>query len=285
MAIIYFFAATSKLNPDWLSGRFIAIQFEHLSKHRLLGILYGDPYFQKLICYGGLLLDFLIIPLMLWKKTRKPALVLFCIFHLFNSYSFRIGIFPYLSIALAIFFIPAETIRKFFFRQQVSMPADQPAPHNLSKAKAFFIGLLGLYIFFQLLLPIRHLFYRGNVFWTEEGYRMSWKMMLRKKTGVITFKIHDPVSGKTWIDDPARQFKPEHVHWIAICPDIAWQYAQRLSATYKAQGYINLEIYAIDSVRLNNAPPQLLINPAVDLTKIKWQPFHHSSWLMPFKKQ
>ena len=38
-AIIYFFAAASKLNTDWLSGKYIAIQFEGLGKHHLLGFI------------------------------------------------------------------------------------------------------------------------------------------------------------------------------------------------------------------------------------------------------
>ena len=283
-AIIYFFAATSKLNVDWLSGKFIAIQLQRLSNHHLLGFIYSNPLFQKLVCYGGLLFDFFIVPLLLWKKTRKPAFVLFCLFHLFNSYSFRIGIFPYLSIAMAVFFFNAEAVTRIFFRRKLQVQIIKPVADKLNAGKKIVALILVIYLIFQLLLPLRSLFFPGNVFWTEEGYRMSWKMMLRKKTGTITFKLHDSASGKTWIDDPLQKFKPEHVNWIAICPDIAWQYAQHLKSHYKKQGFTNLEIYAIDSVRLNNSQPQLLINPTTDLAKIKWQSFRHSEWLLPFNK-
>jgi len=281
-AIVYFFAATSKLNGDWLSGKFIALQFEGLSKHHWLGFIYGNSVFQQMICYGGLLFDFFIVPLLLWKKTRKPAFALFCLFHLFNSYSFRIGIFPYLSITMAVFFFNAETIRKIFFRKEPAIPVAQPTTVNLNPGKKLLAFFLAVYLIFQLYLPMRSWFYPGNVFWTEEGYRMSWKMMLRKKTGTITFKLHDPVSGKTWVDDPLQKFKPQQVYWIAICPDIAWQYAQRLKKDYNKKGFPHLEIYAIDSVRLNNSHPQLLINPNVDLATIQWQVFRHAAWLMPF---
>ena len=188
-AIIYFFAATSKLNSGWLSGKFIAIQFQRLSNHHLLGFIYGNTAFQKMVCYGGLLFDLFIVPLLLFKKTRKPAFVMFCLFHLFNSYSFRIGIFPYLSIAMAVFFFDAATIRKIFFRKEPSIQIAQPLPLKINFSKKILLFILAIYLIFQVCLPIRSLFYPGNVFWTEEGYRMSWKMMLRKKTGTITFKL------------------------------------------------------------------------------------------------
>ena len=103
VAVIYFFAAISKLSADWFSGKFIAIQFSRLSTQHITGILYGQKWFQLLVCYGGFFFDLLIVPLLLWKKTRPYAFLLSCLFHVFNSFTFRIGIFPYLSIALNLF--------------------------------------------------------------------------------------------------------------------------------------------------------------------------------------
>ena len=283
-AIIYFFAAASKLNTDWLSGKYIAIQFEGLGKHHLLGFIYGNTAFQKLVCYGGLFFDFFIVLLLFWKKTRKPAFTLFCFFHLFNSYSFRIGIFPYLSIAMAVFFFDGETIRKIFFPKKIPVQVSKTIMLKINSVKKIFAYVLAIYFLFQITLPLRSLFYPGNVFFTEEGYRMSWKMMLRKKTGTITFKVHDPVSGKTWTNDPSQKFKPQHVYWIAICPDIAWQYAQTIKREYSHNGYAAVSVYAIDSVSLNNNPPQLLINPDTDLASVQWEPFAHSNWILPYKK-
>lgn len=283
-AIIYFYAAISKLNADWLSGKFIALQFSRLSTHRLLGFIYGDPLFQKFICYGGMLFDLLIVPLLLWKKTRVPAFVLFCLFHLFNAYSFRIGIFPFLSIAMAVFFFDPALIRKTFFANQPLATGFTDDEVKITFARRTLLIVLAVYISFQIYLPMRSWFYPGHVFWTEEGYRMSWKMMLRKKTGTITFNLHDPVSGKTWPHDPLTRFKPAHVYWIAICPDIVWQYAQHLKQQYNKMGYPQIQVFAIDSVRLNDSPPQLLIDPTADLANIPWHRFKHSQWLLPFKE-
>jgi len=78
-----------------------------------------------------------------------------------------------------------------------------------------------MYLLIQILLPLRPLFYTGNVFWTEEGYRMSWKMMLRHKTGKIHFKIIDTSSGKTWRTEPAEKFTAFHAGWRAVVHHIS----------------------------------------------------------------
>ena len=219
VAIVYFFAATSKLYADWSSGKFIAIQFSRLSTHHLVGILYSQKWFQLLICYGGFFFDLLIVPLLLWKKTRNYAFILSCLFHLFNSYTFRIGIFPYLSIALNLFFLKPEKIRSFFFKNKPSFVPAHNNIHTSTKRKLITYGL-AVYLLIQVLLPLRPLFYPGNVFWTEEGYRMSWKMMLRTKSGSIYFKVVDPVSKKIWKIQPSKIFAPSQVMWLAISPDV-----------------------------------------------------------------
>ena len=98
MAVVYFFAAMNKLQPDWMSGKFLMIRFSMLSKHPVLGGFYGNPDFAKLVSIGGFLFDLLIVPLLLWKRTSVGAFFLSIVFHLFNFYTFRIGIFPFLCI-------------------------------------------------------------------------------------------------------------------------------------------------------------------------------------------
>lgn len=283
-AIMYFYAAINKINADWLSGKFIAVQFSRLSHHHILGPLYSSKFFQLFICYSGFLFDLFIVPLLLWKRTRNYAFAAFCLFHLFNSYTFRIGIFPYLSIAMAVFFFDPQWIREKILR--VKDPVIEPVHYQteFSIGKKILVGILTVHIFLQLLLPLRSLFYPGNVFWTEEGYRMSWKMMLRAKWGHIHFKVKDDARGQQWLVDPAEKFSKLHVSWIAICPDIAWQYAQRLKSEYNASGHPGVKIYAVDSVYLNKNPPQLLIDTTVDLAAEKWKPFSHADWILPFRK-
>lgn len=284
-AIVYFYAGISKINADWLSGKFISIQFSRLSHHHWFGDIYGNKVFQQFICYSGLFFDLLIVPLLLWKRTRYFAFAAFCMFHLFNSYSFRIGIFPYLSIATAVFFLDNRITNQLIFRKNIPpLPQNETAVHSSPGLRKALLVLLCMHFILQLLLPLRSLLYPGNVFWTEEGYRMSWKMMLRAKYGWLHFKIEDKASGKKWSVHPSDHFNKYHVSWIAICPDITWQYAQRIKKEFRQKGYPGVNVYAIDSVVLNNASPRLLIDTTVDLAKVKWEPFRHSKWILPFNK-
>ena len=60
----------------------------------------------------------LIIPALLWKPTRKLAFIASIIFHLFNSFIFQVGIFPYLSLAFAVFFFDPKYIQNLFLKKK-----------------------------------------------------------------------------------------------------------------------------------------------------------------------
>ena len=278
MAIVYSFAAISKISSDWFSGKYIAIQFSELSRRPIAGLIYGQHWFQLFICYGGFLFDLLIVPLLLWKKTRNYAFIVACLFHLFNAFSFNIGIFPYLSVALNLFFLDAASLRKLFFKRY---PIPSPVINNDKNfaRNKMLVYAFGIYFIFQLIIPMRSWFYTGNVFWTEEGYRMSWKMMMRSKNGSIYFKVIDSGTHKQWINDPSKIFSSEHVNSLAISPDIIWQYAQRLKNDFAKKGVANVQVYAITNVSLNRSKPMPLIDTTVNLAAVKWQPFTHSTWI------
>src|SRR5699024_9038423 len=145
------------------------------------------------VTYFGIFFDLLIVPLMLWKKTRKFAFVLAVFFHLFNSVIFQIGIFPYLALALFIFFFPPETIHRLFLKRKKFYDRDEidiPAYKNL------LVAFLSIWFVIQLVLPIRHWFIKGDVLWTEEGHRLSWRMMLRNRGGFSKFKIVNKETGE-----------------------------------------------------------------------------------------
>lgn len=278
IAIVYFFAAISKINSDWFTGKFIAIQFSSLARRPVHGIIYGKHWFQMFICYAGFLFDLLIVPLLLWKKTRNYAFIAACLFHLFNAVSFNIGIFPFLAIVLNIFFLDPALLRRLFFKRNI-IKLDNYHSTNNSIQQKIILCSLAVYFFFQLIIPMRSWFYHGNVFWTEEGYRMSWKMMMRTKDGSIYFKVVDDDSHQTWIIDPLKTFSKAHVIWIAISPDIIWQYSQRIKSDYAKKGIMHIKIFAFTQVSLNRSKPMPLIDTTADLASIQWQPFKHSLWI------
>ena len=88
--------------------------------------------------------------------------------------------------------------------------------------------LLTGYFIVQLLLPIRHHFIQDNVIWTEEGHRMSWRMMLRTKSGIVKYKVIDK-SNNNEIPININEYLSKKQSRIASTkPDVIWQFAQYL---------------------------------------------------------
>ena len=72
----------------------------------------------------------------------------------------------------------------------------------LSPKQKAIAALLTMYLAFQVVLPLRHFAYPGNVSWTEEGHNFSWHMKLRTKRGDALFTVSHPATGTTWAIDP-----------------------------------------------------------------------------------
>ena len=88
-------------------------------------VLVGDFLQQKwlhyALAYGGILLDGLIVPLLLFKPTRKYAFIVSIFFHVFNSFIFQIGIFPYLALAFSLFFFSYRKNSKAIFKKETHL--------------------------------------------------------------------------------------------------------------------------------------------------------------------
>ena len=280
VCIVYFFAALAKLYPDWLELKPISLWFGSKAHYPVIGPLLQKTWFQGVVAYGGIVFDLLIAPFLLWKRSRPYAFVILVFFHLFNSVIFGIGVFPYMMIGLSVFFFPPEQVRNVFFKEK---PKTLPDESTQVKNKKRVIFILGIYFLFQLFLPVRHLFVKGNVFWTEEGHRMAWRMMLRSKSGSIQFKVKDKTTGEEWKVDPYDYLTDKQARKLSVQPDMIWQFAQYLKQEYAQEG-IEVEIYAISRVSLNGSTSQPLVDAGVDLANEPWNTFTHARWILPYKQ-
>lgn len=274
--IVYTYASLAKLYPDWLDGTFPELLMKGRAHYWLIGDLLQEPWVHMSICIFGILFDLLVVPLLLWKRTRKPMFIASIFFHLFNSIVFQIGIFPYMSLAFTVFFFPKEYIhRKFLKSKAFYEDAEVKTPHLVPLLKTFF----AIWFTVQLILPVRHHFIEGNVFWTEEGHKLSWRMMLRSKGGFASFKIKNLNTGKTEyvkLDEYLTTKQRRNL----LKPDGIYQFTQRLKKEY-AEKDIPIEIYARVKVSLNGRKPAFLIDPKLDLTTIEWDYFFHNEWILP----
>jgi hypothetical protein len=129
------------------------------------------------------------------------------------------------------------------------------------------VGLLAAYLVVQILLPLRHFLYPGNVSWTEEGHNFAWHMKLRTKSGEAIFTVTHPETGQTWTIRPEAYLKSHQVTKMSTKPDLILQFAHYLAELKRREGFENVEVRARAMVSLNGREPQLLINPNVDLAK------------------
>jgi len=277
VAIVYFFAAAAKLYPGWLNGSFAGILFSRPGTH-WYSFFIASTWFHLFIAYSGLLFDFLIVPVMLYKKTRLIGLAASIFFHFFNSYTLHIGVFPFFSIALLIFFYPPDTIRRLFMWKKPPLVQDEivTAPkYDLRILKYIFIP----YFIIQLVLPIRHHFIKGDVLWTEEGHRLSWRMMLRHKTAKAAFTVIDKNTGKECAYSFKDKLTKSQIRRMAWAPDMIWQMAQYIKKDFAAQGK-SVAVYVNAKVSVNKGPKRLLINPKTDLAAAEWNHFTHNEWIL-----
>ena len=275
--IVYTFAAIAKLYTDWLDFSFISQLMESRADYFLIGPLLQKPWVHQAVGVFGILFDFGVVPLLLYKPTRKWAFAASVFFHLFNSLVFQIGIFPYLSLAFTVFFYEPETIRSLFFP---SKPRPEPTHFKKPAYAPALLGVLCLYFCLQVALPLRHHFIQGDVLWTEEGHRMSWRMMLRSRSGNLTFRVVDKESGvaerirlEDWLSD-------KQARKVQAYPDFAWQFAQRLKKHYLETGR-NVSVYVSGMVRVNRRNLAPFIDPETDLASVPWDPFRHHPWILP----
>ncbi|WP_430908240.1 HTTM domain-containing protein [Maribacter sp. 2-571] len=276
--IVYTYAAIAKMYGDWVDFGIVKILMQGKAGYPIIGSVLQLPWIHKIIGVFGILFDLLIIPALLWKPTRKPAFIASIFFHLFNSIVFQIGIFPYLSLAFTVFFFDTKTINNLFFKKK---PHYSDAPELSPAYNRPLLLVLGIYFLVQIALPLRHHLIPDDVLWTEEGHRLSWRMMLRSRAGRIQFQVvHKDTQKKEYID-ASKYLTAKQRRRLGSYPDFIWQFAQKLKAIYAEKG-IAVSVYAIGSkVSVNGKPYRPFIDPTVDLAAVPWSHLHHNAFILP----
>lgn len=280
MLIVYTYASIAKLYPDWLDTSVVEILLRSKKDYIIIGSLMEQQWFHYFIAYSGIIFDLLIVPLLLWKPTRKCAFICAVFFHLFNSAVFQIGVFPFMSLALCVFFFKPKTIRNIFLKKKEFYNKGEvviPEKANLFK------GVIGIYVIWQVLMPLRHWVIKDNVLWTEEGHRMSWRMMLRSKSGMASYKVVDKATGNDIKVNLRDYLTNKQVGHVSTKPDFIWQFAQYLKNKFKEENNIDVAVYADCKIRVNGRAFQPLIDTSIDLASVKWNAFKHHDWILPSK--
>jgi len=289
LGLVYFFAGLAKLNPDWmLHAMPLAIWLPAHADFPLIGGLFALPETAYVFSWFGALYDLSIPFLLLWGRTRVLAYFMVVAFHVMTALLFPIGMFPYIMLlATLIFFSPQwhqSVLQKAarFFKQNPFAGTATSGSHVSLWTQRIILPLLALHFIIQLLLPLRFLAYEGPLFWTEQGYRFSWRVMLMEKAGYVTFHITDPKTQRSGEATVSDYLTPNQEKMMATQPDMIWQFAQFLETEYQRQGIADAEVRAEAYVTLNGSGSRPFTDPAVDLTK-EAQLASNYSWILPFE--
>jgi vitamin K-dependent gamma-carboxylase len=282
IAIVYFYAAVAKLYPDWMNGRYPGFLISKFH-HPYVNWFTQNQKVHVLIAWGGILYDMLIVPALLYKKTRRVATVASIVFHCFNFIMLNIGIFPFLSLAYLVFFYPPNDVRWFFLSKKRPLTEEELTQKDDSAkniVRYFFIP----YFIVQLAMPLRQYFIEGDCLWTEEGHRYSWRMMLKNKKGDTVFMVKDKPSHTEKAYNLKNLLTELQIKAMAGMPDMIWQTAQLIKKEYAAKGH-DVEIYVTATASVNRRPYKVIIDPKVDMAQAKWDYFGHNDWILLHNNQ
>ncbi|MGJ8592392.1 MAG: HTTM domain-containing protein [Aquaticitalea sp.] len=290
IGIVYIYAGIAKINSDWLF-KAMPLKIWLPSKYDLPFIgnsLMQQDWFHYAMSWSGMFYDLSIPFLLLWKRTRMFAFALVVFFHIFTRVLFTIGMFPYVMIVAALIFFDANVHERilnvfrqlFKFLKLKTKVLKQEVYHF--KYQQLSIGIVILFFTIQILMPFRYLLYKNELFWTEEGYRFSWRVMLMEKMGYTTFKIVDGNTGQGFVVNNSDFLTTLQVKQMSFQPDFILEYAHFLGDHFKSQGHQNVQVYAESYVALNGRLSQPFIDKTVDLYQID-ESFQPKDWILPFK--
>lgn len=291
LGTVYFYAGFAKLNSDWLLDA-MPLKIWLPSKYDLpfLGDLLQQQWVHYAFSWSGAIYDLAIPFLLLYKPTRWFAFGLVVVFHILTRILFPIGMFPYIMIVSALIFFDAgfhsriiNLISKLF-RINIKQIVLQPKGKTYAFRTKISLAIVSTFVIFQLLFPWRYLAYPNELFWTEEGYRFSWRVMLMEKAGYAQFKIENTETKEYFLVDNTDFLTPFQEKQMSTQPDFILEYAHYLGQHFKAQGHQNVAVYVESYVALNGRLSQPYIDQSVNLLQIK-ESLSHKNWLLPFNDE
>ena len=289
ICIVYFYAGLAKLNSDWLLHAMpLKIWLPSNYAIPILGDLLQQEWTHYAFSWAGAMYDLTIPFLLLIKRTRVFAFLMVIAFHVMTRILFPIGMFPFIMIASALIFFGPEIhnttlayISKWLRIQKNLFDTGKIYQFSKSIYRKAALALVGAFFVLQILLPFRYLLYPGELFWTEQGFRFSWRVMLMEKAGYANFKIVDPESGRQMVVDNTLYLTPIQEKQMSTQPDFILEYAHYLEKIYRDRGIDNPKIYVDSYVALNGRQSRPYINPERDLTEIE-NTFKNRDWILPF---
>ncbi|RRA99944.1 HTTM domain-containing protein [Larkinella rosea] len=289
MGIVYLYAGLAKLNSDWLLEALpLRIWLPGRNDLPVIGFLFNYRETAFAFSWLGALYDLSIPFLLLNRFTRPFAYAAVVIFHVLTAVLFPIGMFPYIMIVAALIFFPAGFHQKILsgLSHLLNLPDLLSGSKILIYSKQqsrFLSSFLIIFFIIQILVPFRYMLYPSELFWSEEGYRFSWRVMLMEKMGNVQFKVVDEMGQQIMVNNEDHLTKLQE-KMMATQPDMLVQFAHYLRDYYAQRGFRNPTVYADTYVSLNGRLGKPYIDPTVNLAQ-ETDSFMPKKWILPFRDE
>ena len=295
LSAVYLFSGIAKLNPDWLfHAQPLRIWLYNSSDVLLIGALLREPWTAWAMSWAGAAFDLTIVGWLLWRRSRPWAYAVVVVFHVLTWLLFPIGMFPWIMMTAALIFFPPHWPLRLWSRhsREGGNPArgapDAPLSRWAGEGPGVRVGwptrvaviALVLFALVQVLVPMRHWAYPGNVRWNEDGYRFSWRVLLTEKTGHARFRVLDPSTGQERLVYPDEYLTPLQAERMATHPDMILATAHIIAEDFAGRGVPDAEVRADVSVAFNGRQAARFIDPTVDLARVEpgiWPKW----WVLP----
>lgn len=291
LAVVYVFAGIAKINADWLLHAEPLRTWLQAHHHLpLVGKFLKETWVAYVFSWFGCVYDLLIVVGLTSARWRPVAYCFVVVFHFITWCLFPIGVFPWVMIFSTLIFFSAEFHHAVLRKLGAPIKEIKEEQLNSTSSPILMKAFLMVYISIQLLVPMRYLLYSGDLFWHEQGFRFSWRVMLMHKEGYATYIVEDRKTGEQLIVDHSSFLTPIQLDQVVTQPDMILQYARIIQQEYdgkplyfsgKKRVLINPIVRAEIVVALNGRPSQLFVSKKHDLTAIPYD-LCNRDWLEPF---
>ena len=274
LVILYFYAGIAKIQPEWLlEAQPLKLWLGTHSEMPLFGSFLIQDWTAYFFAWFGCIYDLSIGFFLLFPRTRKWAYFFILAFHFVTGYLFNIGLFPYIMMMLTLVFFESdfhEIILSFLGERK------QNVKESIKTKKKWVLIPLAIYFAFQVVFPLRHFLHDGNVLWTEQGYRFSWRVKLVAKYGNATFYVEDPNTNRRIEIHNEDFLEPIQEKKMSVKPELILQFAHHLNEVFKDTiikagnrefHIVDPRVYAEVYVSFNGRSSLELIDPNYDLAK------------------
>ncbi|MGB5812636.1 MAG: HTTM domain-containing protein, partial [Polyangiales bacterium] len=269
VGIVYFYAGIAKLQPDWLiHAQPLGIWLAARTDAPVIGTLLTWPAMPHIMSWAGFLNDTLVVPFLLWKRTRPYAFATVVVFHFCTHLLFVIGVFPFLMVCGATLFFEPDWPRRLVARwrpQRDARAVIAPGRHAYRWSAPVAV-LVATYCMFQVVMPLRAFLYPGDVLWHEQGMRYSWRVMVREKNGSIGYRVRWRGSERDLHVPPRHYLTSHQEREMSGQPDLILQLAHHIADDFEIRGHEDVEVRVDAVVSLNGRRTARMVDPNVDLS-------------------